>query len=157
MEKVLEPIVVGRRSTLAPGSHRDSVLAVLFVALYVALDWLTHVFPARFGITPFNPEAAVAVATLMYFGMRGVPLVFLAALWGEYALPASARPWLLIAINSAVLTCGYVAVARLLAGRYRIRIDLDTRRDVLRLIGVTLACMLVVGAIYVGVLAAAST
>ena len=39
--------------------HAGARVAVFFLA-YVVLDKLTYVFPARFGITPFNPEAAIA-------------------------------------------------------------------------------------------------
>jgi two-component system sensor kinase FixL len=152
MEKVIGPSTVGSGAAMAPELHRKGVLAVTFLALYIALDWLTYMFPARFGVTPFNPEAAVAVTMLMFCGTRYVPLVYLAVLWGEYTLPASTRPPLLLLINSAILTGGYTAMAILLAGRFRIRVEIDTRRDVLRLIGVTLACMLVCGIAYVGVL-----
>ncbi len=152
MEKVIWPGVPGRSVAAAPDIHRPGVMATAFFALYVVLDWLTYVFPARFGVTPFNPEAAVAIAMLMFCGVRYVPLVFLAVLWGEYVLPVSPRPLPLVLINGVILTAGYVAIAHLLMGWFRIRIELDTRRDVLRLMGVTLACMLVFGVAYVGVL-----
>ena len=138
------------------GTYSTRVLAIALLALYVVLDWLTYVYPARFGITPFNPEAAVAVVLFMLCGARYAPLVFIVALWGEFALPASPRPIAVILINSAILTAGFFAMAHALSGRFRIRVELDTRRDVLRLMGVTLACMLVCGVAYVGVLVAHS-
>ena len=141
-----------RVGAITPGNARGWGSAAAFFALYVALDWLTYVFPARFGITPFNPEAAVAVALLIFCGVKTLPLVFIAALWGEYALPAVARPVAVMVINSAILSAGYLAIALLLTRRFRIRIELDTQRDVLRLMGITLVCMLVCGVAYVGVL-----
>ena len=152
MEKVIGHALARPAGAAAPVSHRTGIMAMAFFALYIALDWLTYVFPARFGITPFNPEAAAAIALLMFCGWRYLPLVFVAVLWGEYALPASTRPLAVLLINSAILTGGFAAIAHLLAGRFRIRIELDTRRDVLRLMGVTLACMLACGVAYVGVL-----
>jgi two-component system sensor kinase FixL len=152
VDKTIMSAMPGHGVTVVPDMQRASMMAVAFFALYVALDWLTYVFPARFGVTPFNPEAAVAIAMLMFCGVRYVPLVFLAALWGEYALPASARPLALMLTNSIILTLGYAVTAHLLTNRYRIRIELDTRRDVVRLMGVTLACMLIFGAAYVGML-----
>ena len=152
MEKVIEPVLPRRSVVTVPEAHRTVTLAVALFALYITLDWLTYVFPARFGVTPFNPEAAVAMAMLMFCGVRTVPLVFLAVLIGEYVLPATTRPVTLIWINSALLTTGYTAMAVLLVGRYRIRIELDTQRDVLRLMGVTLPCMLLCSVAYVGVL-----
>ncbi len=152
MDKVIGRALVRHSEAATPESYRTGIMAIAFFALYIALDWLTYVFPARFGITPFNPEAAAAIALLMFCGWRYLPLVFVAVLWGEYALPASTRPLALLLINSAILTGGFAAIAHLLAGRFRVRFELDTRRDVLRLMGVTLACMLVCGVAYVGVL-----
>ena len=152
MDKVIGRALLRHSEAVTPVSHRAGIVAMAFFALYIMLDWLTYVFPARFGITPFNPEAAAAIALLMFCGWRYLPLVFVAVLWGEYALPASTRPLALLLINSAILTGGYAAIAHLLSGRFRVRIELDTRRDVLRLMGVTLACMLVCGVAYVGVL-----
>lgn len=137
---------------MGPPQWRSVYLALGLFAAYVLLDRLTYVFPARFGVTPFNPEAALAIAMLMLCGVRTVPLVFLAVMIGEYALPAAQRPLALILSNSAVLTAGYAAVATLLVNRFHVRMDLDTRRDVLRLLGVTLGCMLLCGVAYVGVL-----
>ena len=152
MEKVIVPVPGARSAATALEIHHVGVVAMAFFALYIVLDDLTYVFPARFGITPFNPEAALAIAMLMFCGFKYVPLVFLAVLWGEYALPAIPRPLAQMLINSAILTAGCAAIAYLLVSRFRIRIDLDTRRDVLRLMGVTLACMLLCGVVYVGVL-----
>ena len=153
MEKALASFTAGHGIAATPPSRRALMAVALFV-LYVLMDRLTYVFPARFGITPFNPEAALAIVMLMFCGLRYVPLVFLAAVAGEATLPlpASARPLVLIVINGAILTAGYACIAMLLKGRFRIRIDLDTQRDVLRLIGVTLACMLLCGVAYVGAL-----
>lgn len=164
MEKVIRPtyldrppagaLSADRTRPMVPGIHHTGVLAVVFFALYILLDWLTYVYPARFGVTPLNPEAAVAIVMLMFCGIRTLPLVFLATLWGEYSLPAVSRPLALIVINSAVLTLGFLIVATLLAGRFRIRVKLDSRQDVLRLTGVTLVCLLLCGLAYVGALVA---
>lgn len=143
-----------RSEAMLPEFRHTAMLAVALFALYILLDWLTYVFPARFGVTPFNPEAAVAIVMLMLCGLRTVPLVFLAALWGEYSLPAVPRPLALIVVNSALLTAAYLIAATLLTKRFRIRIELDCQRDLLRLMGVTLVCMLLCGMAYVGVLIA---
>lgn len=153
MEKAISRFEVPNAAVVLADTRRTCV-AMAFCALYVALDWLTYVFPARYGVTPFNPEAAVAIALLMFCGIRFVPLVFLAVAIGEYALPATTRPTLVILINSGVVTLGYVAVAVLLTRYFRVRVEFESRQDVLQLMGVTLACMLVCGIVYVGVLIA---
>jgi signal transduction histidine kinase len=153
MEKAVIP-VIAHHGVHAVDVQRSVVMAAILFVSYIALDWLTYVFPARFGITPFNPEAAVAIALLMVCGKRYVPLVFVAVLWGEYALPSASRPPALLIMNSAVLTACYAGIAHWLDGRFRLRFELDTQRDVMRLMGVTLACMLLCGVVYVGVLLA---
>ena len=155
MESTVKPMnpVLPRAPPVFRGLWQHAgVRAAVFFAIYIVLDRITYVFPARFGVTPFNPEAAIAVVLLMFCGMRYVPLVFLAALWGEFSLPPTPRSVIVMLLASAVLTAGYAAMAYLLAGRFRVRIDMDTRRDVTRLIGVTLVCMLLCGIAYVGVL-----
>ena len=75
MEKVIEPVLPRRSAETVLEAHRKVTLAAALFALYITLDWLTYVFPARFGVTPFNPEAAVAMAMLMFCGLRTAPLV----------------------------------------------------------------------------------
>jgi signal transduction histidine kinase len=156
MDKALpvndRPHRVGYRSDAVVDVGRTSRVAAGLFLLYVALDWLTYVYPVRLGITPLNPQAAAAIVLLMFCGMRYVPVVFAAVLWGEYALPSPVRPLALVLLNSAVLTAGYATMAHLLAGRLRIRFELDTLRDMLRLMAVALAGMLLCGLAYVGVL-----
>jgi two-component system sensor kinase FixL len=124
----------------------------LFLSLYWLLDWVTYVYPARFGITPFNPDAAVAIVLLLLYGLKYTPLVFLAVFVDEYIIPSDSRTLVVALLNTLVLTASYVAVAHLLSARFRIRADLATRRDVLRLIGVTLVCLLLCGIAYVNIL-----
>jgi two-component system sensor kinase FixL len=156
MEKVYPPLASMGQGMLPLAGlwrHAGARVAVFFLA-YVVLDKLTYVFPARFGITPFNPEAAIAVALLIICGKRFIPLLLLAALWGEYSLPPTQRPWSAIVFNGALLTASYALMAHLLSGRFRVSLDMDTRRDVLRLMAVTLSCMLLCGIVYVGLLVA---
>jgi two-component system, LuxR family, sensor kinase FixL len=150
MENAASGVMVGQRVEVPVA--RGAWLAIVLTVSYIVLDWLTYVFPARFGVTPFNPEAALAIVMLMFCGWKTVPLIFLAVMVGEISLPAVPLP--VILINSAVLTAGYAVVALLLTNRFRVRVELTQRRDVLRLAGVTLACMLLCGVAYVGVLVA---
>lgn len=151
MDNTIARPVVARGVTTEQNLHCTGAMAWALLALYIALGSFTSVFPARFGAAPFHPEAAVAMALLMLGGFRFVPLVLLAVLVGEIALPGNIPPLAPLLINSVILTIGYAAMAYLLVSRFRIRIELETRQDVLRLLGVTLACMLVCGAAYVGV------
>ena len=140
MDNTIARPVVARGVTTEQNLHCTGAMAWALLALYIALGSFTSVFPARFGAAPFHPEAAVAMALLMLGGFRFVPLVLLAVLVGEIALPGNIPPLAPLLINSVILTIGYAAMAYLLVSRFRIRIELETRQDVLRLLGVTLAC-----------------
>lgn len=143
----------GRGSLISTHStHHHAVVAAGLLMCYLALDWATFMFPARYGITPFNPQAAVAIALLMFCGLRYLPLLYIVVFVGEYYLPHSARPVYVIVVSTLVLLFAYLAVAHLFSGKFRIRPELETRHDVLRLIAVTLIAMLLFGMIYVGIL-----
>ena len=66
-----------------PGRHPYATGAA-FLAAYVLLDWVSFIHPLQqFGITPWNPQPAFAIALLMFGGQRWLPLVFAAALSAE--------------------------------------------------------------------------
>ncbi len=142
----------------SPGPARTALVVALFVAGYVLLDAVSYIHPVqRFGITPWNPQPALAIALLMALGARSLPAVFVAALAAErvvrgelLSLPASIAA-------AAALTAGYAAIAYLLAGPLRVSRRLDSRRDVLRLAGTVAAGALATGILYVGALLASGT
>lgn len=152
MERIIQSKEFGTGVADVMPFWHAAVTSVLFLSAYWLLDWATYVYPARFGITPFNPDAAVAIVLLLLFGLKYAPLVFVAVFVDEYLIPANSRVLVVALLNSMVLTTCYVAVAYLLSTRFRIRADLATRRDVLRLIGVTLICLLACGIAYVSIL-----
>ncbi len=127
MDNTIARPVVARGVTTEQNLHCTGAMAWALLALYIALGSFTSVFPARFGAAPFHPEAAVAMALLMLGGFRFVPLVLLAVLVGEIALPGNIPPLAPLLINSVILTIGYAAMAYLLVSRFRIRIELETR------------------------------
>jgi two-component system sensor kinase FixL len=152
MERVI-PATAGSTANLRVPSYRQAaIVAVLFFA-YILLDRLTFHFPGRFGVTPFNPEAAVAIALLYFFGLRYAVVVFLAVTLGELMPLATGRPPNIALVLAAILTTGYMALAMLLKERLRIQTEFATRRDMLLLIAATLVCMLLCGLAYVGTLA----
>ena len=59
-------------------------IAAAFAALYVLLDWVSYVYPATpAGLTPWNPQSGLAVAYLLYAGLRGWPAI--ASFWSAGA------------------------------------------------------------------------
>lgn len=134
-----------------PDVRQVVMVAGMFLG-YILLDWLTCHFPGRFGNTPYNPEAGLAVVLLMLCGLRYVPLVFIAVAVGEFVVQQVPRPFFAALVTTALLTGSYAAIAALLTRRLCISVDLSTRRDVMRLIIAAILCMLLCGFAYVGTL-----
>jgi signal transduction histidine kinase len=119
---------------------------------------VSYIHPTQtLGITPWNPQPALAIALLLVRGQRWLPVVLAAALGAEVLVRGAPAPWLAPLIVSCVLALGYAAVARALASSFAIRRSLDDVRDVVRLIGVVVAGAFMIAVLYVGALAALGT
>jgi signal transduction histidine kinase len=139
-------------------SGRSLVVLALFVAGYVALDWLSYLHPVQqFNITPWNPQPAIAVALVMTLGQRWLPAVFVAAWLAERLVRGEVLTVQASLLAAAVLTLGYAAIAQALVRPFRVSYGMNTRRDVLRLAGVAVAGSLVTGALYVAALLVSGT
>jgi two-component system, LuxR family, sensor kinase FixL len=145
------PLARARRAL----SRRDAAVAVAFCAAYLLLDWLSYIRPMQtLGITPWNPQPALAVALLVLHGQRWFPVVLVAILGAEILVrdaPTSAPATFVIA---GVLTTGYAAIAYAVAGPFAVRRSLDAARDVVRLIVVVAAGTCATALLYVAVLSA---
>jgi signal transduction histidine kinase len=128
-------------------------LLATFVAGYLFLDWLSYIHPLQqSSITPWNPHPALAVGLLALYGQRFLPIVFLSVLVAEVVvrqMPTGLASTMLV---SLVLTLGYGAVAAALSGLVPVSDALESRRGLLRLIGVIVIGTLVTGNLYVGAL-----
>jgi signal transduction histidine kinase len=139
---------------LPPGVRR-ALLAAAFVAGYVALDWLSYIHPMQqYGITPWNPQPALAIALLALGGQRWLPAVFLAAVLAEWGVRDAHAGWAATLVIGAVLALCYAAIARALTGRFAVRPALDSRRDAIRLVAVISGGALVTGVLYIAALLA---
>jgi signal transduction histidine kinase len=134
---------------------RALALGIAFVAGYVALDWLSYIHPMRqYGITPWNPQPALAIALVALGGQRWLPAVFLAAVLAEWGVRGAHAGWPSTLVIGAVLALCYAAIARALTGRFAVRPALDSRRDALRLVAVVSVGALVTGVLYIAALLA---
>jgi signal transduction histidine kinase len=131
------------------------LLGAAFVAGYIALDWLSYIHPMQqFGITPWNPQPALAIGLLALRGQRWLPAVFLAAVLSEWLVRGAHAGWPATLVIGAVLALCYAAIARALTGRYAVRPELDSRRDAIRLVAVVAAGALATGILYIAALLA---
>lgn len=146
----LQSLSIASPAFAPPAELRKVFLALVFVAGYVALDWLSFIHPMEgFNITPWNPQPALAIALLMIAGFRWLPIVFIALLASEWLGRGAAAPIPAMLLIGAVLCCGYGLIAKALVGVFRIQPSLDSQRDAVRLIAVTGVGALVTGALFI--------
>src|SRR5580692_6664363 len=93
-------------------AHRYWLLGIGYVGAYVALDALSFVQPLlKLGITPWNPDAGLTLAFLLFRGWRQAPWSFVAALLAELLVRDSPAPILALIFSSVIIACGYAALA----------------------------------------------
>lgn len=84
---------------------------VLFFAGYVALAWISFVYPMRgLNITPWNPHAALAVA-LLFVHPGAWPVVWAAVACGEAFVGPGRMPLAALVVSTGALTAGYAIIA----------------------------------------------
>ncbi len=88
---------------------RDSAV---FAPCYVVLDWASYIDPVGpFNITPWNPQAALALVWLLLGGMRYAPAVLATVVLAEVVVRgAPGGPAITLAIG-VVLTLAYAGIA----------------------------------------------
>jgi signal transduction histidine kinase len=127
-------------------------IAAAFAALYVLLDWVSYVYPATpAGLTPWNPQSGLAVAYLLYAGLRGGPAIALAALAAEWlirGLPLGA--WASVAL-AVILAAGLTGIAAAMPRELRRAGVVGSLSGLTRLVAISTAGTLVVSLAYVGV------
>lgn len=83
----------------------------LFFAGYVALAWISFVYPMRgVNITPWNPQAALAVA-LLFVHPGAWPVVWAAVACGETIVGAGRMPFAALVVSTGALAAGYCVIA----------------------------------------------
>lgn len=133
--------------------YRRIFLGCLFLAAYVALDYVSYVKPYRgLGITPWNPPPGLSIAVVFLGGWVYAPFVLIAPALADTvvrgaALGAKLELLLSLAIGSTYLAGG-LALQRIVTFDPRFRYV----RDALTLVGVAVSSALVAAALYVVIL-----
>src|SRR5688572_25648197 len=106
------------------------LLLCCYVVGYVFLDWVSYIHPvAPFAITPWNPQAGLAMVLLLRFGTRFWPVVFAGALAAEWFVRGLQAPLGLILLSCAIMTAGYAAASMLLFRKLKIDTAFARLRD----------------------------
>ena len=97
---------------------RGWLLGIGYLVSYVALDALSYVQPLlKLGITPWNPDAGLTLAFLLFRGWRQAPWTAAAALAAELLVRDAAVPLLTLLCASGVIAGAYGALAFTLSRR----------------------------------------
>ena len=143
-----------RNRQAMPG--RDAAIVTAYVIAYVALDWISYLYPlAPFAITPWNPPPGLSVALLTIAGLRFWPAVLIAVLLAEILLRGGGSHPLSTTATSLAFAVGYVGVAAVLVRVVRFDPRLKRVRDVVWLVAVAVNGSVVIAAAYVGLLVVA--
>ena len=124
---------------------RDGAAVAGFLALYVALDWISVIEPfGALGITPWNPPAGLIFALFLLRGARALLPVFSAVTLADVLLRAVwATPFSTLA-SAAVISLGYGWTAMLLRDKVHFSPRLNSRHDLLWLLAAALGATVVI-------------
>lgn len=149
MSAVQEPAV----AAATEWGHGALPRTALFFAGYVALAWISFVYPMRgLNITPWNPHAALAVA-LLFVHPGAWPVVWAAVACGEAFVGPGRMPFPALVVTTGVLTAGYSVIAAGLRRWLRADLQVIGRRPALLFlalagVGALIASVLRAGALW---------
>jgi signal transduction histidine kinase len=129
-----------------------ALTAAAFALLYVLLDWVSFIYPATSaGLTPWNPQSGLAVAYLLYAGLRGWPAIALAALAAEWLVRGwPLGTWASLAL-AAILAGGLAAIAAAMPRELRRAGAVGSLGGLTRFVAISAAGTFFLSLAYVGV------
>jgi PAS domain S-box-containing protein len=138
------------QSLLRGWDRQALILACVYIVVYALVDWLSNVKPLlSLGITPWNPQAGFALAFLLFFGPRWLPVTIVAAVASDTLVRGTS-------IISPAALCASVWIASVyavLAGilqHWQLAAPISTAIGAARFAGAAVIGTLVVAAGYIG-------
>ncbi len=127
------------------------LLGAAFVALYVAVDALTYVFPSEpFAATPWNPQPALALALILIGGAAFAPAVLAAAVLAETFVREAPGGGFGFIVASGGMGLAYVLTGIAVRSKTRIVVAELTLRDLTWFIVFVASGALLSSVVYVG-------
>jgi signal transduction histidine kinase len=129
-------------------------VGLAYVIGYVALDWISFIHPfAVFGITPWNPQTGLSFVLVLLFGLRFIPLLFVAPLLADLFVRQFPFPWGIEFVTVAIVGIGYsLGLTFLARASARFNPALTSMRDLIVLITVGALSAAFVAGSYTGIL-----
>lgn len=133
---------------------RVFLLCAYFPA-YLLIDWASYVYPVvPLGITPWNPPAGLSLALLLWMGARHWPALFVAALAADLLVRGAPANLGVSTAAAGIIAAGYGIAARILLRISGSRTTLESTRDLVAFVIVTVVASFTVAASFVGLYAA---
>jgi signal transduction histidine kinase len=130
--------------------------AAVFAPCYVTLDWASYFDPVGpFNITPWNPQAALAIVWMLLSGLQHAPVVLATIGLADFLVRGAPGGPLITALTAVCLAGGYAAIAWVLRSLLS-ELGLRSTRSLTLLVGVVVGGTAIVGAAFVGVLRGAA-
>ncbi|MGC4029504.1 MAG: MASE1 domain-containing protein [Steroidobacteraceae bacterium] len=110
---------------------RILAFAVAYLAGYIALDWVSYLYPiSPLGITPWNPAAGLTFVLLWRWGPQAIALAALAAVLSDLAIRGNPTNLAALSAGSLWIALVYALAVRLL-DRLKVDSHLPELRDVI--------------------------
>jgi PAS domain S-box-containing protein len=137
-------------AVLKSWDRRALALASGYIVSYVVVDWLSNVKPLlSLGITPWTPQAGLALAFLLFFGPRWLPVTIVAALLSDVLVRGTSMISPAVLSASVWIATGYAALAALLR-RWQLSEPISTAIGAARFAGTSVAGTFAVASGYIG-------
>ena len=121
-------------------SLREVAVAGVFLAAYVALEWISFIHEYKgLPITPWNPGLGAVFAMIVFAGPLGGIVLFAGVVIAEIFVLHSKLDWPIIVGIGAIISVTYTLVATVTRRRLRLDVELIHLRDVLLLLGAGIA------------------
>lgn len=132
-------------------SLQEWELAIVFVGLYLVLERVSFIHPsALIGITPWNPQIALALGLVLIRGLRAAPALLFAMLVSEALVRQTPTPLLSVLVGVFIMATGYTIAGMALSRHLSVRGRIRSLRDFAWMLGIVSIAPLLIGSIYVG-------
>lgn len=123
-------------SPLPQSGGLQAVTALIFLALYVALEWLSFIHEYKgVPITPWNPGLGVVFALMIFAGPVYAAVLFVGVIISETLVLKTNLQWPIILGIAAIITAVYAGATMLARRVLRLDVSLIHLRDVIVLLG----------------------
>ena len=115
---------------------RQFAAALLFLAVYVALEWLSFIHEYKgVPITPWNPGLGAVFALMIFAGPLYAVVLFVGVVISETLVLKTNLQWPIILGVAAIIAAVYAGATMLARTRFRLDVSLVKLRDVVALLG----------------------